>query len=131
MGYKNRNTAGKEIEDILNSSPLEFSYSDEDPATYLHYNGPRTTPDLLLVSRDISELTPRKITDDPGSGDKPVIASITINSKSMTPKMPTKNGAKSQGNPADTIQQNMEDQSRTYPMESCHSNSNTKKWLRP
>nr|CDS26299.1 hypothetical protein HmN_000654800 [Hymenolepis microstoma] len=87
--YKNRNTAGKEIEDILNSSPLGLIYSDEDPATYLHYNGTRTTPDLLLVSSDISELKQRKIIDNPGSGHKPVIGSITINSKSMAPKMPT------------------------------------------
>nr|CDS25417.2 pol protein [Hymenolepis microstoma] len=89
-GYKDRNTAEKEIEDILNSCPLELSFSDEGPATYLHYNGTRTTPDLLLVSSDINELTQRKIIYGPGSGRKPVIASITINSKSMTPQMPTK-----------------------------------------
>nr|CDS26076.1 hypothetical protein HmN_000641600 [Hymenolepis microstoma] len=88
--YKNRNTAGKEIEDIYNSSPLELIYSHEDPATYLHYNGTRTTPDLLRVSNDISELTQRKIIDDPGSVHKPVIISTTINSKSMTSKMPKK-----------------------------------------
>nr|CDS28319.1 pol protein [Hymenolepis microstoma] len=86
---KNRNTDGKETKDILNSSPLELIYSDEDPATYFHYNGTRTTSDLLLVSSDISEFTQRKIIDDPGYGHKPVIASIIINSKSMTPKMPT------------------------------------------
>nr|CDS34061.1 ORF2 [Hymenolepis microstoma] len=86
-GYKSRNTAEKEIED---SSPLELIYSDEDPATYLHYNVTRTTPDLLLVSSDISELTQRKTIDDPGSRHKPVIASITINSKSITSKMPNK-----------------------------------------
>nr|CDS29376.1 selectin protein [Hymenolepis microstoma]CUU99916.1 selectin protein [Hymenolepis microstoma] len=90
-GYKNRNTAGKEIEDILNSSPLEVIYNDEVPATHLHYNGIRTTPNLLLVSSDISELTQRKIIDNPGSGHKPVIASVTIKStKSVTPKMPTR-----------------------------------------
>nr|CDS26194.1 hypothetical protein HmN_000134700 [Hymenolepis microstoma] len=88
--YEGRNTAGKEIEDIINSSPLELIYSDEDPATYLHCNGTRTIADLLCVSSDISELTQRKIIDDPGSGHKPVIASSTIHSKCMTPKMPTK-----------------------------------------
>ncbi|VDO02397.1 unnamed protein product, partial [Rodentolepis nana] len=41
-------------------------------------------------SDDISEHTRRKIIDDPGSGHKPVIASITIGSKSMTWKVPTK-----------------------------------------
>nr|CDS26585.1 hypothetical protein HmN_000148200 [Hymenolepis microstoma] len=89
-GYKNRNTAWKAIEDIFNNSPLELIYSDEDPATYLHYNETRTTPDLFLVSNDICELTQRKIIDYPGSGHKLVIASSTSNSKFMTSKMPTK-----------------------------------------
>ncbi|VDO00723.1 unnamed protein product [Rodentolepis nana] len=97
------NIAGKEIEDMLNSNPLELIYSNEDRATYMHYNETRTTPDLLLASRDISEQpdlllasrdisehTHRKITEDPGSGHKPVIGSITIGSKSMSRKLPTK-----------------------------------------
>ncbi|VDO12390.1 unnamed protein product [Rodentolepis nana] len=63
---------------------------NEDPAAYLHYNGSRTTPDLLLASSVISEHTHRKIIDDPGSGHKPVIASITFGSKSMSRKVPTK-----------------------------------------
>ncbi|VDO16759.1 unnamed protein product [Rodentolepis nana] len=75
---------------MLNSNPLELIYSNEDPATYLHYNGTRTTPDLLLASSDISEHTRRKIIDDPGSGHKPVIASITIGSKCMSRKVSTK-----------------------------------------
>uniref|UniRef100_A0A0R3TCU1 Endo/exonuclease/phosphatase domain-containing protein n=1 Tax=Rodentolepis nana TaxID=102285 RepID=A0A0R3TCU1_RODNA len=53
----------------------------------LHYNGTRTTPDLLLASSDISKLTRRKIIDDPGSAHKPIIASITIGGKSMTMKV--------------------------------------------
>ncbi|VDO16153.1 unnamed protein product [Rodentolepis nana] len=89
-GYKDTNIAGKEIEDMLNSNPLERIYSNEDPATYLHYNGSRTTPDLLLASSDIREHTRREIIGDPGSGHKPVIASINIGSKSMTRKVPTK-----------------------------------------
>ncbi|VDO11690.1 unnamed protein product [Rodentolepis nana] len=64
-GYKDTNIAGKEIEDILNSNPLVLIYSNEDSATYLHYNGTRTTPDLLLPSSDISEHTLCKIIDDP------------------------------------------------------------------
>ncbi|VDO04817.1 unnamed protein product [Rodentolepis nana] len=67
-GYKDTNIAGKEIEDMLNSNPLELIYTNEDPATYQHYNGTRTIPDFLLASSDISEHTHRKITDDPGSG---------------------------------------------------------------
>ncbi|VDO10834.1 unnamed protein product [Rodentolepis nana] len=80
-GYKGTNIAGKEIEDMLNSNPLELIYSNEDPATHLHYNVTRTTPDLLRVSSDISEHTRRKIIEDPGSGYKPVIASINIGRK--------------------------------------------------
>nr|CDS26385.1 pol protein [Hymenolepis microstoma] len=89
-GYKNKNTAVKEIEDILNSSLLEPIYSHENPATYLHYNGTETTPDLFLVSSEISELTQRKVIDDAGSSHKPIIASITVTSKSRIRKMPTK-----------------------------------------
>uniref|UniRef100_A0A0R3T425 DDE-1 domain-containing protein n=1 Tax=Rodentolepis nana TaxID=102285 RepID=A0A0R3T425_RODNA len=48
----------------------------------LCYNGTGTNSVLLLASSDIS--------DDPGSGHKPVIATITIGSKRMIPKMPTK-----------------------------------------
>ncbi|VDO16578.1 unnamed protein product [Rodentolepis nana] len=72
-GYKDTNIGGKEIEDMLNSNILELIYSNEDPAAYLHYNGKRTTPYLLLDSGDISEHTRRKIIDDPGAGHKSVI----------------------------------------------------------
>ncbi|VDO01489.1 unnamed protein product [Rodentolepis nana] len=75
---------------MLNSNSLELSYSNEDPATYLHYNGTLTIPDLLLASTDISEHTRRKIIDDPGSSHKQTIPSITIGSKSMTRIVTTK-----------------------------------------
>nr|CUU99745.1 hypothetical transcript [Hymenolepis microstoma] len=88
--YKSRYTGGEEIEDKLNTSPLGLIYNDENPATYLHYNGTRTTPHLLLVSSDISELARRKIIDNSGSGHKSAIASIATNSKCMTPKMTNK-----------------------------------------
>ncbi|VDO01277.1 unnamed protein product [Rodentolepis nana] len=65
-GYKDTNIAKNEIEDMLNSNPLEHFYSNEDLATYLHYNRTRTTPDLLVTSSDISEHTHSKIIDDPG-----------------------------------------------------------------
>ncbi|VDO01186.1 unnamed protein product [Rodentolepis nana] len=74
---------------MIKINTLELIYSNEDPATYLHYNGTRTTPDLLLASSDISEHTCRNIIEDPGSVHKPVIASITIGSKSMTREVST------------------------------------------
>jgi hypothetical protein len=66
------------MEDLLSTSILELIYNDTDPPTYLHFNGPQTTPDLLLVSSDISVNTERTILDDPGLGHKPVIAKITL-----------------------------------------------------
>jgi len=77
-GYKNTNAAGKEMEDLLNTSVLELIYSDTDPSTYLHFNEAQTTLDLLLVSSDISAKSKRIILDGPGSGHKPVIAKITL-----------------------------------------------------
>ena len=77
-GYKGTNAAGKEIEDLLNTSVLELKYNDTDRPTYLHFKGAQTTPDLLLISSDISANTKRIILDDPGSGHKPVIAKITL-----------------------------------------------------
>jgi len=77
-GYKDTNAAGKEMEDLLNTSILELIYNNTDPPTYLHFNGSQTTPDLLLVSSDISANTKHIILDDPGSEHKPVIAKITL-----------------------------------------------------
>ncbi|VDO09170.1 unnamed protein product [Rodentolepis nana] len=87
-------------EDLLNSNPLELIYSNKEAATLwnlftamrirLHYNGTRITPDFLLVSSNVSKHKRRKIIDDPGSGREHIIASITIGSKSMTRKLPTK-----------------------------------------
>jgi len=56
-GYKDTNTAGKEKEDLLNTSVSELIYNDTDPSTYLHFNVAQTTPDLLLKSSDISTNT--------------------------------------------------------------------------
>ncbi|VDO13648.1 unnamed protein product [Rodentolepis nana] len=70
-GFKNINTAGREIEDMLNYSPLELIYSYVDHAIYLHYNESKTTSHLFLASSNIGEHTHRKIIDDSGSGHKP------------------------------------------------------------
>ncbi|VDO01246.1 unnamed protein product [Rodentolepis nana] len=75
---------------IMEAKISDYKLNNEDPATYLHYNGTKTTPDLLLASSDISEHTRCKIIDDPGSGHKQIIASINIGSKSITWKVPTK-----------------------------------------
>ena len=54
MGYKDTNAAGKETDDLLNTSILELIYNDADPSTYLHFNGAQTTPELVLAYSDIS-----------------------------------------------------------------------------
>ena len=48
------------------------------PPTYLHYNGAQTTPDLLLVSSDISTNIKCIMLDDPRSRHRPVIAKIPL-----------------------------------------------------
>ena len=82
-GYNDTNVAGKELEDLLNTSDLELIHNDTDPPTYFHFNGAQTTPDLLLVSSGISEKTKRIILDDSGSEHKPVIAKITLTRQQM------------------------------------------------
>ena len=66
------------MEDLLSTSTLELIYDDTDPPTYLHYNGAQTTPDLLLVSCNISTNAKRIILDKPRSRHKPVIAEIPL-----------------------------------------------------
>ncbi|GIY15568.1 hypothetical protein CDAR_618821 [Caerostris darwini] len=77
-GYDDMNAAGKEIEDLLNSSLLDLTYDASDPPTYIHYNGSGSTPDLLCISTDLSPFTNRIIIVDPGSGHRQIIASIVI-----------------------------------------------------
>ena len=77
-GYDDSNAAGREMEDLLNTSVLELLYNATDPSTYFHFIRAQTTPDLLLVSSDISAITKRIILDDSGSGHMPVIAKITL-----------------------------------------------------
>ncbi|VDO04393.1 unnamed protein product [Rodentolepis nana] len=72
------NIGGKEIEYMLNNSHLELIYSNEATAKYQHYNGTRTTLDILLAS-----------SHDLGSGHKPVTANIAIDCQSMTTKVST------------------------------------------
>ena len=77
--YTNYNAAGKEVEDLLNSTSVELIFNASDSPTYLHYNGKQTNTDLLLVSSDISDHTTRTIIDTLGDGRKPMIATICYN----------------------------------------------------
>jgi hypothetical protein len=78
------------MEDVLNTSTLELIYTDTDPPTHLHFNGTQTTPDLLLVSGDVSANTKRIILEDLGCGHKPVVAEILLTRKQKIPDSYTK-----------------------------------------
>jgi hypothetical protein len=82
-GYNDTNEAGKQMEDLLNTSTLQLIY-DIDPPIYLYFNGAQTTPDLL-VSSDISANTKRIILDDLGTGHKPVVAEISLAQQQRIP----------------------------------------------
>ena len=82
-GYNDQNSAGLAIQDLLNTTNLELIYNSMDTPTYLHYNGSKTNPDLLMVSSDISSNTSRKVRDDPGSGHRIVSADILIPRRSI------------------------------------------------
>ena len=81
-GCNDSNEARKSVEDLLNPSTFELIYNSNDPHTCLHYNGTSTTPDLLLLSSDVSDLTKRSVLDDPGSDHRQIIADISFGSPS-------------------------------------------------
>jgi hypothetical protein len=61
VGYKNINEAGKMMEDFISANNVELFYEEQDPPTYLHYNGSTTNPYLTLASPDIAALASRNI----------------------------------------------------------------------
>ncbi|GIX71338.1 uncharacterized protein LOC103523941 [Caerostris extrusa] len=78
MGYNDTNHSGKEVEDSRNISNLELIYNCNDPHTFLHYNGTKSNPDLLLASADLSQSTKRSVLEDPGSGHREILAEISF-----------------------------------------------------
>lgn len=82
-GYTNSNNAGKIIEDLLNSTPIEIIHNKEDPPTYIHYSGSGTNPDLLIVSSDLHSKTKKQIVEDPGSGHRAIIATIQLGNNKL------------------------------------------------
>ncbi|GIX75886.1 hypothetical protein CEXT_416191 [Caerostris extrusa] len=77
-GCNDTNHSGKEVEDLLNTSTLELIYNCNDPHTFLHYNGTKPNPNLLLVSADLSQSTKRSVLEDPGSGHRQILAEISF-----------------------------------------------------
>ena len=82
-GYTNSNAAGKTIEDLLNSTPIEIIHNKEDPPTFIHYCVSGTNPDLLFVSSNLYSRTKKQIVEDPGSGHRAIIATIQLGNNKL------------------------------------------------
>ncbi|KAJ4427120.1 hypothetical protein ANN_24736 [Periplaneta americana] len=80
-GYRNQNTAGKAMEDWLNTNELELVFNRDQEATYMHHTGSTFNPDLLLVASNIAERTHCEIYESLGSDHRVVIASIKVKAK--------------------------------------------------
>ncbi len=76
--YRDLNSAGKAIEDLLITNKMELLYNNSDVKTYLHYNGNSTNPDLTLASVDIADDAKRKVIYDPGSGHRMIITDFVF-----------------------------------------------------
>ncbi|GFY74431.1 hypothetical protein TNIN_76531 [Trichonephila inaurata madagascariensis] len=87
--YSDTNEAGRTVRDFLSSTTFELLCNKKDPRTYLYYNGKSTTPDLLIVTADLS-LTKRTNLKDPGSGSRQVLAETEIPNTDQRPFPPSK-----------------------------------------
>jgi Endonuclease/Exonuclease/phosphatase family. len=76
-GYNDLNGPGKEIEDFINTNNVELIFKKTDPPTFIYHSGSCSNPDLLLVSSDIADQTHRQVLEDPGSGHRAIMATIT------------------------------------------------------
>jgi hypothetical protein len=74
----------KTTEDFISTSNTELFYKMKDIPTYLHYSGSTANPHLTSASVDITELTARNITDDPGCGHRVIIKTINFIIKPRT-----------------------------------------------
>ena len=52
-GYRDGNTAGREIRNCIKSHYLELLCDAKDTPIYSHYIGSRTYPNLLITTNDI------------------------------------------------------------------------------
>ena len=81
VGYKDTNSAGEEVKELLATSNMELIYNEDDPPTYIHYNGTGTNPDLTIATADLSWNIKRKLIGDPGSGHRMIISSLPIRTR--------------------------------------------------
>ena len=83
--HTNKAGAGETVEDFLDSNPIKLMYTDKDPGTFMHYSGSTTDPDLTIVSTDLSDSVSQKILEDPGSGHRMSLLSVTLNQQTIQP----------------------------------------------
>lgn len=78
---------GEQFRICLHSSTFELIYNPSDLHTFIHYNGKKYNPDLLLVISNLSPFTFRKVLNDPDSGHQQVLAEITTPSLGKSPNI--------------------------------------------
>ena len=81
-GYSNVNKVGKIIEDYLDANTMNILYNNEDPNTFIHYNGQSTNPDIAIVSTDIENNTTKSVIEDSGSGHRAIITKTSFKHQS-------------------------------------------------
>ena len=77
-GYGYTNAVGAKIEDFINSNSIELVYNKDDPATFIHYTGNSTNPDLVMVSSQLMDKTKREVIEDAGSGHRAVVVNVKL-----------------------------------------------------
>ncbi|XP_035213900.1 uncharacterized protein LOC118187733 [Stegodyphus dumicola] len=90
FGYSDTNEAGRRVQDLFSSTTFELMYKKNYPHTYLHYTGKSTTPDLLIVTADLYNLTKCRILKDLGSGHRQVLAEVKVPKADRRPFLPSK-----------------------------------------
>lgn len=80
-GYHNLNTAGIEIENFGDGKWYELLYNPNDLKPHIYYTGNSTTPDLVLVSSNLTNRYKKLVIEDVGSGHRMVETSIKLNLK--------------------------------------------------
>ncbi|XP_042911637.1 uncharacterized protein [Parasteatoda tepidariorum] len=88
-GYNDTNQVGSRIVDLLNTSTLELVYNCNDPCTFLHYNGTKSNPDLLMVLADLCQSTTQRVLGDPGSEHRQILADISFSADRRSAAHPT------------------------------------------
>ncbi|GIY15925.1 hypothetical protein CDAR_510591 [Caerostris darwini] len=56
----------------------ELFYNCNDPHTFLHHNGTKSNPDILLGATDLNQSTKLSVFEDPDSGQRQILAELSF-----------------------------------------------------